>query len=362
MDTKNDQTVVLTLDAGGTNFSFAALRGGKQVGESVVLPAEANDRDRSLANMFAGFQQVADQAGGPARAISFAFPGPADYRRGVLYNVGNLPAYAGGVPLADILSEKFGIPVFINNDGDLFALGEATAGLLPEVNAKLEASGSLQRYRNLIGLTLGTGFGGGIVLEGKLLQGDNSMTGEVWLLRHGLAPNVNAEEGVSIRAVTGAYAEAASDPQASERTPHDIARIAQEELEGDAAAAREAYARLGRVLGDAIANLVTLLDGMVVIGGGLSKSHELFMPALLEMVNSPFSDQPGAQPRLVQHVYNLEDPADAEAFYKPAPLSASGEPEYLPRTAVGISRLGANEAVGLGAYAVAVAALETSNT
>lgn len=358
MTGNSDNPLVLTLDAGGTNFSFAALCDGKQVGDTVVLPAEANDRERSLANLFEGFSRVADAAGGLPRAISFAFPGPADYRRGVLYNVGNLPAYAGGVPLADILSEKFGVPVLINNDGDLFALGEATAGLLPEVNAKLAAAGSPQRYRNLIGLTLGTGFGGGIVLNGELLEGDNSLSGEVWLLRHGLEPDVNAEEGVSIRAVTGAYTAAASDALASERTPHDIARIAQGELEGDAMAAREAFAKLGLVLGDAIANLVTVLDGLVVIGGGLSKSHELFMPALLKMVNSPYSDQPGAQPRLVQHVYNLEDPSEAEKFYQPPPLSASGEPEYHPRTAVGISRLGANEAVGLGAYAVAIAALE----
>ncbi|MCA9241449.1 MAG: ROK family protein, partial [Planctomycetales bacterium] len=237
----------------------------------------------------------------------------------------------------------------INNDGDLFALGEAAAGLLPEVNAKLAAAGSARRYRNLIGLTLGTGFGGGIVLDGQLLQGDNSMTGEVWLLRHGFKPDVNAEEGVSIRAVTGAYSAAASDPQAGERTPHDIARIADGEIEGDAAAAKEAFAQLGRTLGDAIANLVTVLDGLVVIGGGLSQAHKLFMPAVLEVVNGAF---PSGRERLVQHVYNLESPADAQEFYTPVPPT-----EHRPATGVGISRLGANDAVGVGAYTVAVNAL-----
>lgn len=353
MSTPSDSApLVLTLDAGGTNFSFAALRDGRRVGESVILPAAADDRDQSLANLFEGFSRVNESAGGGASAISFAFPGPADYRRGVLYNVGNLPAYSGGVPLADILSDKFGVPTLINNDGDLFALGEAAAGLLPEVNAKLEQSGSPRRYQNLIGLTLGTGFGGGIVLQGRLLQGDNSLTGEVWLLRHGFNPDVNAEEGVSIRAVTGAYAEAASDSNAAQRTPQDIAGIANGELEGDAAAAQEAFARLGRTLGDAVANLVTVLDGLVVIGGGVSKAHRLFMPALLEVVNGAF---PSGRDRLVQQVYNLECPADAAKFYEPPSPT-----EHAPQTGVGISRLGANDAVGIGAYTVAIDALQSN--
>ena len=349
-----DSPLVLTLDAGGTNFSFAALRGGQRVGDAVVLPAEAKDLDRSLAVLTEGFTRVAEQAGGGAQAISFAFPGPADYRRGVLYNVGNLPAFSGGVPLADILSEKFGVPVFINNDGDLFALGEAAGGLLPEVNAKLEASGSSRRYHNLIGLTLGTGFGGGIVLDGQLLQGDNSMVGEVWLLRHGYEPNINAEEGISIRAVTGAYAAAASDPEAASRTPRDIALIATGEMPGDAEAAKEAFAKLGRTLGDAIANVVTLIDGLVVLGGGLSQAHPLFMPALLETVNGTFTGEPDGRERLVQHLYNLECSTDAASFY--APPSPT---KFEPQTGVGISRLGANDAVGIGAYTVALNALKS---
>ncbi|TWT66725.1 N-acetyl-D-glucosamine kinase [Posidoniimonas polymericola] len=350
--TPDNSPLVLTLDAGGTNFSFAALRDGRRVGEPVVLPAAAGNLDHSLANLFEGFTRVNEGAGGGASAISFAFPGPADYRRGVLYNVGNLPAYSGGVPLAEILSKKFGVPTLINNDGDLFALGEAAAGLLPEVNAKLEEGGGPRRYHNLIGLTLGTGFGGGIVLNGKLLQGDNSLTGEVWLLRHGFNPDVNAEEGVSIRAVTGAYAGVASDPNAGERTPQDIARIADGEIEGDAVAAKEAFAQLGHTLGDAVANLVTVLDGLVVVGGGLSKAHKLFMPALLEVVNGAF---PSGRDRLVQQVYNLECPTDAAKFYEPPSPT-----EHAPQTGVGISRLGANDAVGIGAYTVAIDALRTS--
>lgn len=353
-----DKPLVLTLDAGGTNFSFAALRDGQRVAGPYVLPSEANDLKRSLANLYAGFERVAAEAGGGPSAISFAFPGPADYANGVIYNIGNLPAYADGVPLADLLSERFGVPVLINNDGDLFALGEAAFGRLPEINRQLEESGSDRRYRNLIGLTLGTGFGGGIVIDGQLLRGDNGMSGEVWLLRHGFRPGVSAEEGVSIRAVTRAYSESADDVEARRRTPSDIAKIATGELAGDAGAARQAYAQLGQALGDAIANLVTVIDGVVVIGGGLSKSHPLYMPALLKVVGGAFSEAPDAQRRLVQVVYNLESESESAAFFAPDPFPADGKrAARQPRSAVAVSKLGANEAVGYGAYALAMQAI-----
>ncbi|TWT97835.1 N-acetylglucosamine repressor [Botrimarina colliarenosi] len=354
-----DKPLVLTLDAGGTNFSFAALRGGKRVSGPYVLPSEANNLKKSLANLYTGFERVAAGAGGQVAAISFAFPGPADYAGGVIYNMGNLPAYADGVPLGDLLSERFGVPVLINNDGDLFALGEAAFGRLPDINRRLEECGSDRRYRNLIGLTLGTGFGGGIVVDGQLLRGDNGLSGEVWLLRHGFRPEVNAEEGISIRAITAAYATTAtSDLLAGSRTPHDIARIAKGELEGDAAAAREAYVQLGRALGDAIATLITVLDGVVVIGGGLSQAHSLFMPAILKVLGGSFSDRPGSQRRLVQCVYNLESEVESAAFYSPDPSSPDTKrAPRQPRSAIALSHLGANEAVALGAYALALQTL-----
>lgn len=346
--------LVLTLDAGGTNFSFAALRGGERVAGPCVLSAEADNLDRSLANLVAGFERVAGEAGGEVDAISFAFPGPADYADGVIDNQGNLPAYAGGVPLGRLLREHFGVPVLINNDGDLFALGEALFGRLPEINRRLEISGSARRYRNLIGLTLGTGFGGGIVIDGKLLRGDNGLAGEVWLLRHGFRPDSCAEEGISIRAVQTAYS-LATGSASDDRTPRDIARIATGEAPGDAEAARVAYSQFGRALGDAIANLVTVLDGIVVLGGGLSAAHALFLPAVQEVVEGAFSDQPGAPRRLVQRVCNLASPAGERSFFGDDARGGDGTPE--PRSAVAVSRLGAGEAVARGAYAVALQSL-----
>lgn len=358
-DSSLDNPLVLTLDAGGTNFSFSALRGGKRVAGPYVVSSEPNDLKRSLANLYAGFEHVTTEASGEPAAISFAFPGPADYTRGVIDNRGNLPAYAGGVPLGDLLRERFSVPVVINNDGNLFALGEALYGRLPEINARLAAAGSGRRYDNLIGLTLGTGLGGGIVIDGKLLRGDNGLAGEVWLLRHGFRPEVNVEEGVSIRAITNAYAAEADDPHAAGRTPHEVAQIANSEVEGDSEAAQEAYARFGQALGETIASLVTVIDGVVVLGGGLSQAHRLFMSDLLAVVGGTFSNRTDSPRRLVQSIYDLKSEAESAAFFSPdltaSEDDATGTP---PRSAVAVSNLGTDEAVARGAYALAIEALQ----
>ena len=101
----------------------------------------------------------------PPVAISFAFPGPADYKNGIIGDLPNFPAFRGGVALGPFLQKHFDIPVYINNDGDLFAYGEALAGALPELNAAIKAAGGTKQYKNLLGITFGTGFGGGVVVD-----------------------------------------------------------------------------------------------------------------------------------------------------------------------------------------------------
>jgi glucokinase len=356
-----DPRVVLTLDAGGTNFSFSAIRGGQPIGDAVTLPAEPHDLEASLRNMVAGFQSLIDQVGAAPVAISFAFPGPADYPNGVIFNVGNLPAYRGGVAVGPMLEERFGIPVFLNNDGDLFAYGEAIAGLLPEINRELEAAGSPKRYRNLVGLTLGTGLGGGIVIDGRLLTGDNSAGGEFWLLRNKVRSDCFAEEGASIRAVQTAYAEA-SGHAADGLSPKDIYEIAVGEAAGDPRAARQAFETLGEVVGDVLANVLTLIDGLAVIGGGLAGAAPLFLPRVLAELNGTIASYAGGTTdRLIQDAYDLGNPAQRSEFLRGGARaiavphsSRTVVTDPGKRVGVGISKLGASRAVGIGAYAFAL--------
>ena len=135
---ENDRRIVMTLDAGGTNLKFGALRGGETLVEGLSIPSEADNLDGCLSAIVRGFESVKRALPEPPAAISFAFPGPADYPRGIIGDLPNLPAFRGGIALGPMLEDKFAIPVFINNDGDLFVYGEAIAGFLPYVNGLLE--------------------------------------------------------------------------------------------------------------------------------------------------------------------------------------------------------------------------------
>lgn len=356
-----DKRVVLTLDAGGTNFVFGAMRGGEPCVEPHSRPSMGHDLKACLASIQEGFAEVLAQAGSAA-AISFAFPGPADFPHGIIGDLSNLPGFRGGVPLGPMLEAHFGIPVFINNDGDLFAYGEAIGGLLPAVNRALEEAGSPKRFRNLFGATFGTGFGGGLCHDGQLYLGDNSAGAEIWISRHKLLRQSFAEEGVSIRAVRRVYAEEAGMPLAEVPEPKQLFEIAMGRAEGHQAAAREAFRRLGEVAGDALAQAVTLTDALVVIGGGLSGAATLFLPALVKEMNAPLLSV-GGQPvgRTELTVFNLEDEAERQVFLKgevsqvPVPGTDRTVPyDAFKRTGVGLSRLGTSAATALGAYAYAL--------
>ena len=153
--------------------------------------------------------------------------------------------------------------------------------------------------------------------DGELFIGDNSGGGEVWLLRNKLAPEMNAEEGASIRAVRRTYAEKAGLPFDQVPEPKVLFDIGQGKAAGNKAAALEAFRRLGESVGDAMGQALTLIDGLAVIGGGISGSWPLFLPALVDELNSTYTAPNGARfRRLVQVAFNLEDEAQRARFLK----------------------------------------------
>ncbi len=361
----NDNRVVVTLDAGGTNFVFGALQGNKDVVKQVCLPSKSDNLDACLAQLTEGFDSVIAQLPEKPVAISFAFPGPADYPAGIIGGfLTNFPSFRDGVALGPFLEDRFGLPVFINNDGDLYAYGEALAGALPTVNARLEAMGSKKRYQNLIGYTLGTGFGIGMVVGGKLNLGDNSCV-EAWCLPHEKMRDVIVEDGVAIRAVKRVYASLSGSKDES-LEPVDIYKIARGERGGDREAAIGAFAEMGEILGDAAATAVTMIDGLVVVGGGIAAAREFWMPSMLKRMRGHIYTLGGDLINRVQmSVYDLDNPEEFTEFARGDAreikvYGSSRTVTYDPRKRIGVmtSAIGTSRAISLGAYAYALAKVD----
>ena len=358
---------ILTLDAGGTNLVFGAMRGCEYIVAPISYPSQSHSLDKCLATIVKGFQEVIDKLPEPAVAISFAFPGPADYANGIIGGyLPNFPSFRDGVALGPYLQHKFGIPVFINNDGDLFAYGEALCGALPEINRRLAEAGSNKRYNNLLGYTFGTGFGVGMVVNRQLNRGDNSCV-ETFCLPHKTKEGIIAEEGVAVRAVKRVYAEVSGDHD-HQFEPKEICEIAEGKRPGNVEAAKKAFAEFGTVAGNAMAIASQLVDGIIVIGGGITAARKFIMPSLLEELRSSFKTLGGESVRRVQmDVFDLDDAAQFAAFAKGNSRTISVpetdltvEYDDMKRIGVTISKLGASKAISTGAYAFALSQIDNA--
>jgi len=358
---EHDNRIVMTLDAGGTNFVFSAIQGFREIVDPIRIDAVTDDTGRCLDTLVDGFRQIKSKLKKAPAAISFAFPGPADYENGIIGDLPNFPCFRGGVAMGPFLAEKFGLPVFINNDGNLFAYGEAIAGVLPQLNASLRAAGSSKIYKNLLGITLGTGFGAGAVIDGRLLRGDNGCGGDVWLMRNSSNPKLISEESVSIRAIKRMYRENAPDDR-RDLEPKDIFEIAEGVKDGNRQAAMAAFARSGQVAAGAIASALDIVDGIVVIGGGLSGAAKYIIPAMVKELNSTVEMLSGeCFPCLQMKVLDLTSEEGMEEFLtdNSAMVKVHGtdrEARYCKdkKTGVTVSGLGAGTAISFGAYAFAL--------
>ncbi|MDD7887541.1 ROK family protein [Flavivirga sp. 57AJ16] len=366
-DVYSDDRIVMTLDAGGTNFVFSAIQGGKHLIKKKVLPSNSDDINNCLNTIVKGFKEVRNTLGAnnSPSAISFAFPGPADYKRGIIGDLTNFPSFNGGVALGPMLENIFKVPTLINNDGDLFAYGEAIAGFLPYVNSTMKDKNLERRYTNLIGITIGTGFGAGIVVNNQVCFGDNSAAGEIWLTRNYLANDLIAEEGVSIRAIKRTYMEL-SNLKECHLEPKEIYLIAKGVLKGNKEAAIEAYGKVGTVIGESLATAITLMDAPVVIGGGISGASEFIVPNIVEHLNGTILDGNGRHiNRIISKAFSIDDPKSFPKFLNDnsqildVPFSDK-KVRYNPQKLIpiGLSRLGTSDAICLGAYTLAINYLE----
>lgn len=139
-----------------------------------------------------------------------------------------------------------------------------------------------QNFRNLIGLIISTNFRCGIGSKTSYAQETIFAGNEIWLVRNKLDTKRGVEEGASIRAVKKRYVELAG--LSSAPIPKEIFEIGMGIRSGDQKAAKKSYQLLGEVVGNVIVNTLTLIDGLVVIGGGLVKSSSFVFSSSAERI------------------------------------------------------------------------------
>jgi glucokinase len=167
-DTDEELPLVAGIDLGGTQIRTAILRGARIYRRVATLTGSDPTPERVLPRIFSVLQEALDGAGvtlEQCAGIGVASPGPLNNRTGVVYSPPNLPSW-DGVPLLDILREKYQKPVVIENDANAAALGEYMFG-------------AGQGSRDLVYLTVSTGIGGGVIAGGHILEGVSGAAGEL---------------------------------------------------------------------------------------------------------------------------------------------------------------------------------------
>lgn len=160
--------LVMGVDLGGTNIRTAVLQGSMLHSRVSLLTGENPTPERMLPRVFGAIQRALDEAHvalDQIAGIGVATPGPLNNRTGVIYSPPNLPGW-DNVPLRDILQQHFNRPTIIENDAHTAGLGEYMFG-----------AGRGSEY--MVYLTVSTGIGGGVIINGKILEGANGTAGEL---------------------------------------------------------------------------------------------------------------------------------------------------------------------------------------
>ena len=276
------------IDLGGTNIKAGVVDAQGKILAKISIPTEgAKGRAAVLENICRSAQLAMDKAGVPLadiRAIGIGSPGVQDWEKGEIVNAPNLPDW-NNVPLVKVLQDRFGKPAVLDNDANAAAWGEFWAGAGKDVNS-------------MVMLTLGTGVGGGIIIDGKLLHGHKTAAAELGHVcidyrgRKCACGNIGCIEAyASADSLVRRFVEAVKAGQQTtlaetvrQGKPVTSKMIYQAALAGDAFS-KHAIEETGELLGVAIVSIIhTLNPELVLLSGGLSNAGDMIMKPLKRVV------------------------------------------------------------------------------
>lgn len=237
------------IDIGGTTINGGRIEGA-QIVEEITMDTMAREGGVTTINIVKEVIRRLKRA--DTRAIGIGVPSVVDRNRGVVYNVQNIRDWEE-VHLKSLLEKEFGVPVWLDNDANCFAYGE-------------KIFGKGKTYENFVGITLGTGVGGGIIQQHRLLHDSNCGSGEF-----GEIPYLGS--------ILEDYCGSRFFTLKAGRTAHEIALSA---AEGDNGS-QQHYEEYGKHLAALVKIISLILDPQAIIfGGSISQSFGLFEKAMYE--------------------------------------------------------------------------------
>ncbi|MEN8153293.1 MAG: ROK family protein [Acidobacteriota bacterium] len=242
-----DNNKVIGIDVGGTKISAGLIVNGEILKNSVVPTGSKNKKEKILENLF---KTINDVVTSDVKAIGIGVPGIIDSKNGVVIEVNNIPSW-NGLHLKQVIENKYKISTYVANDANCFVLGVRKFGV---------GSG----YKNIVGVTLGTGVGTGIIINGSLYTGLENGTGEYGMVRYedsNLETYCSGRFFKSIKGVDGkdVYLRALKG-------------------ERDALSLWEEY---GNHLGELVKTILyTIAPEIIVFGGSVSNGYPFFIKSM----------------------------------------------------------------------------------
>jgi glucokinase len=271
---------------GGTKLLAGVVDSELNVHHRLQVPVRGLIRQDLLETVQSAVKTALSVAGGPVAAVGFGIPSLIDRRTGTSVYCNHLDL--AGVPFAEVMADRLGIPCFIDNDGNLAALAE-------------HRSGAARGTRDAIVLCLGTGIAGGMILNGALYRGAVGAGAELGHMVldadgppcQGNCPNHGCFEVLASGTALEREARRVGAEQPAGGLGHAVAAevsplgpaVTELARRGDPAAC-EVFEVIGRWLGVACANCVNIFDPeLIVVGGGVISAGELLLgPARAEML------------------------------------------------------------------------------
>lgn len=262
------------VDLGGTNLRAAAVDRTGKILEKHAQPTDmSRGRDEVIADIVDGINVVRQRIGGSSRlaGVGIGVPGFILIEQGYITNSNNLPTLEN-FPVRDAIEKQLGTPIILENDANAAALGEQWMGAGKGID-------------NLVLLTLGTGIGGGIICDGRVLHGELGMAAELGHMT--IDPNGNPcgcgnygclEKIASATAIEGMAQMMSLGDNLTSLQVYEMAVAGNEK-------ARMIFRQMGWALGIGIANLINIFNyPLYLLSGGVLPAWDMFAPTMMEEI------------------------------------------------------------------------------